>query len=214
MKSASSIKIGIGSLIAFVLFTISLCFIDVQPVGPQSTLVGYATVNLAVHQFIGIHHIWYTVTDWLGLVAILTAGIFALTGLYQLIRRKSLFLVDRQILILGAMYLIIIGSYLFFEKVIINYRPVILSSSLEASYPSSHTMIVTSVLGTTIILLHQYFSAGFVRSFLTLLCGTVICVTIAGRLIAGVHWCTDILGGILLSLSIISIYKGLCNHGV
>ncbi len=214
MKSSAAIKTGIGSFIAFVLFTISLCFIDVQPAGPQSSLVGYATLNLAVHQFFGIHHIWYTITDWLGLVAVLTAGIFALTGLCQLIHRKSLFLVVRQILILGAMYLIIIGSYLFFEKVIINYRPVILSSSLEASYPSSHTMIVTSILGTAIILLHQYLSTGFVRCILTLLCALVICVTIVGRLICGVHWCTDIFGGVLLSLSIISIYKGLCNHGV
>ena len=113
----------------------------------------------------------------MGVAAIAIAFGFAVLGLIQLIKRKSIRNVDSRILLLGAFYFTVNAFYVFFEFEIVNYRSVILSQSLEASYPSSHTMIVICIM-----------------------------VTVIGRLISGVHWFTDIVAGILLSSALVALY--------
>jgi hypothetical protein len=61
---------------------------------------------------------------------------FAVLGLCQLVKRKSIRKVDFRILLLGAFYMIVIALYLFSEFVVIHYRPVMLSQSLETAYPT------------------------------------------------------------------------------
>lgn len=148
--------------------------------------------------------LWYDITDWLGIAAILTALFFALAGLVQLIKRRSLLKVDREILALGGLYIIVIGLYVLFEKVIINYRPIIMPGSThpEASFPSSHTMLVCIIMGSAAMLLGKYKLCTALR----IMCLSVIAVTVIGRLIAGVHWFTDILGGILISITLLSVF--------
>ena len=90
----------------------------------------------------------YTITDWLGLVPIFICLIFAGIGLAQLIQRKSLFRVDYDIIVLGIYYIIVIFGYLIFEMIPINYRPVLIDGFMEASYPSSTTLLVLSVMPT------------------------------------------------------------------
>jgi len=151
--------------------------------------------------------IWYTITDWLGVVVILFAFGFAVAGLYQLIKRKSLHKVDRQVLLLGAFYILVIAFYLFFETIIINYRPVILGVSLEASYPSSHTMIVVCIMVTTAIAFRSLFQRNKkLCSAMDAAAMVITAVTVIGRLISGVHWFTDIIGGLLLSAALIALY--------
>ena len=133
---------------AFLLFTLLLTCVDVQSIGPQGTAVGFATVNGEVFQLLGVHLLWYHLTDWLGVAAIAIAFGFAVVGLCQWVKRKSLRKVDGHILVLGGFYLLVIGCYLFFEKVVINCRPILMDGNLEESYPSSHTMIVVSIMAT------------------------------------------------------------------
>ena len=61
---------ALGLLAAFALWTLAITKMDVQPIGPQGTSVGFATLNRFVHQLTGVHMQLYTVTDWLGLVPV------------------------------------------------------------------------------------------------------------------------------------------------
>ena len=136
-------------LAAFALFTALVSRIDVQPVGPNGSSVGFASLNQFVHQLLGVHLPLYVLTDWLSLIPLGLAAGFAFLGLARWIRRKSLLLVDRSILILGGFYLAVIAVYLLFEVFPVNYRPVLIDGQLEASYPSSTTVLVLCVMVTS-----------------------------------------------------------------
>ena len=192
---------------AFLLFTLLLTCVDVQSIGPQGSAVGFATVNGEVFQLLGVHLLWYHLTDWLGVAAIAIAFGFAVVGLYQWVKRKSLRKVDRYILALGGFYLLVIACYLFFEKVVINCRPILMDGNLEASYPSSHTMIVVSIMATASMVFRALClqKKGWCLA-VDIFAVVVIVVTVMGRLIAGVHWLTDIVGGLLLSAALVATY--------
>ena len=196
---------------AFVLFTLLLTCVDVQSIGPQGSAVGFATVNGWAFQLLGVHLLWYHLTDWLGVAAIAIAFGFAVVGLYQWVKRKSLRKVDRHILVLGGFYLLVIACYLFFEKVVINCRPILMDGNLEASYPSSHTMIVVSIMATASMAFRALCpqKKGWCLA-VDIFAAVVIAVTVMGRLIAGVHWLTDIVGGLLLSAALVATYWVVC----
>ena len=195
----------------FVFFTLLVRVIDVQVVGPQDAWIGFAGLNVAVHEFFGMNLLWYKLTQILGIAAIALAGLFAVTGAVELIKRKSLLKVDRALLMLGVIYIIVIVLYVLFEKFAVNYRPVILdpAEGLEPSYPSTHTMLILTIFGTAIR------ACGFYSKNTKLLVGArvfaliIMALTIVGRLICGVHWLTDIIGGVLISLSLICLYRAL-----
>ena len=201
-------------LLAVLLVILVRC-VDTAPVGPESTVIGLSHLNQAVHDMTGVHMLWYDITDWLGIAAILVAALFALTGFIQMIRRKGLLKVDREILVLGGLYVVVIALYIFFEIAIVNYRPVIMPGSEhpEASFPSSHTMLVCVVLGSAMALLHKYIKGNALCVVLEIVCGLVIAVTVIGRLISGVHWFTDIIGGLLISACLLALFSALAGTG-
>ncbi len=197
--------------ILFVSFTQIVNLFDVQAIGPQGSSVGLAGLNGAVHNFFGMHLFWYKLTQIFGILAILVAAFFAVVGFIQLIKRKSLLKVDKNILMLGVIYILVILLYVLFERFSINYRPVILDEGLEPSYPSTHTMLILTILGTA-----AYISGAYIKNTKLLIAARVACfvimaLTIIGRMICGVHWFTDILGGILISVFLISLYKDLVS---
>ena len=210
------ICIALGLLSSFVLWTIAINLIDVQPIGPQEATVGFATLNSIVHRLTGVHMQLYTITDWLGLVPVVFVFGFAFLGLAQWIKRKSILKVDRSILILGAFYIVTLAAYIFFESYVINYRPVLIEGSLEASYPSSTTLLVLCVMPTARMQLHGRIQNSALRKAVTVAITSYIVFMVAGRLLSGVHWLTDIIGGILLSAGLVMIYDSLIGgkiHG-
>ena len=210
------ICIALGLLSSFVLWTIAINLIDVQPIGPQEATVGFATLNSIVHRLTGVHIQLYTITDWLGLVPVVFVFGFAFLGLAQWIKRKSILKVDRSILILGAFYIVTLAAYIFFESYVINYRPVLIEGSLEASYPSSTTLLVLCVMPTARMQLHGRIQNSALRKAVTVAITSYIVFMVAGRLLSGVHWLTDIIGGILLSAGLVMIYDSLIGgkiHG-
>lgn len=202
-------------LFVFILFTMGVSTIDVQAIGPNNSEIGFATWNNKVTEIIGIHPVWYTITEWLGYASIMVAGCFALLGLWQMIQRKSLLRIDRDILLLGCFYCLVMVAYVLFEIVIINYRPVIINveEGLEASFPSSHTMLVMCIMGTAIMQFHFRIKAKAMRVLAEILSIITIVVTVVGRLISGVHWFTDIVGGILLGAALIMLYYAAITAG-
>ena len=151
--------------------------------------------------------IWYEITDYLGIAAICIAFAFAVTGAIQLFKRKSFLKVDYRILLLGAVYIVVIALYLLFEYVTVNYRPILMNGKLEPSYPSSHTMIVVSISTTGIIALKEMRPKGdMFAKVLKIFMVTLSVITVAGRFISGVHWFTDIAGGLILSATIFLFY--------
>ena len=202
-----------GCGVLTVLLIILLRFVDVREIGPEGTSIGLSHLNQFFFDLTGLNIAWYDITDWLGLTSIATAFVFAVAGLVQLIKRKSLLKVDKEILFLGALYIVVIGLYFLFEKVIVNYRPVIMpgGSRPEASFPSSHTMIVCIIMGSAVMMIKKYIKKKSLQRVLAVFCYAIIAVTVIGRLIAGVHWFTDILGGILISISLLSLFSAIIN---
>ena len=129
-------------------------------------------------------------------------------GLTQLVKRRSLFKVDSDIVILGIYYIIVIFSYLIFEMIPINYRPILIEGRMEASYPSSTTLLVLCVMPTLIEQVNRRMKKEILKKtiMMSAICFSVVMVV--GRLICGVHWFTDIVGAVMLSGGLFSIYKG------
>ena len=193
-------------LTAFVLWTAALCFVDVRAIGPQGSAVGFAGINGFVHGLTGVHWGLYNITDWLGLVPIFVCIGFGILGLVQWIKRKSICKVDHDILILGGFYIITIAAYLLFESVVINYRPVLIGGILEASYPSSTTMLVMCVMPTAMMQLKSRIKKKVLRNIVAVTIIAFIAFMVIGRFLSGVHWFTDIVGGALLSAGLVGMY--------
>ena len=193
-------------LVVFALWTVALCHIDVQPIGPRESSVGFATLNGFVHRLTGVNMTLYTITDWLGLVPVAIGFGFAILGLAQWIKRKNILKVDSDILILGVYYILMLGVYLLFETVVINRRPVLINGYLETSYPSSTTLLVLCVMPTAALQFRNRTKGIWQKIILAAIAAFVVFV-IGGRLLSGVHWFSDIVGGILLAGALVTSYE-------
>ena len=210
-KNKKALVCGASLLIAFVLWTVLVCLVDVQAIGPEGSSVGFGTLNGYVHDLTGVNMSLYVITDWLGLVPIGIAFGFAVLGLVQLIKRKSLLKVDQSILTLGVFYIVVMAVYILFEIVVINYRPTLIDGYLEASYPSSTTILVMCVMPTAMMQLRTRIKNDLFRRCVMLTITVFIIFMVIGRLVSGVHWITDIIGGALLSTAIVLMYYSIGN---
>ena len=209
MKNKNNLFVsGISGLLVMILIVL-VRFVDVRPIGPEGTSIGLSRLNGFFFRLSGVNILWYHITDWLGVAAILVAFLFAMAGFVQLIKRRSILKVDREILAIGGLYIVVIGLYVLFEIVIVNYRPIIMPDGIhpEASFPSSHTMLVCVIMGSAIMLIGKYLKEKPLCRVLRGICAAIIGMTVIGRLIAGVHWFTDIVGGVLISIFLLSLFS-------
>ena len=190
-------------LTAFALWTAAVQRIDCASIGPKSTTVGFATVNRFVHAFTGVHMSLYVLSDWLSLVPLGIILFFGLLGLCQWVQRKKLKYVDRSILALGVFYLVVMGAYVFFEVYVVNYRPILIDGVLEPSYPSSTTMLVMTVMPTAIMQLRERVKNLRIRQWASVVMAVFTIAMVLARLVSGVHWFSDIIGGALLSAGLV-----------
>ena len=197
--------------IAFISWTLVVSTIDVKNIGPLNSTIGISTLNKYIHDIIGVHLDLYIITDWLSIIPLCCVMIFALIGLTQIIKRKSISNVDIDILFLGGYYALVFGVFIFFEHFVINYRPVLIEGVLEASYPSSTTLLIICAMSSAVMQIKRRIKSHKIKKCL---CCTVMIFslfTIAARAISGVHWFSDIVGGMLLGTALVELYKILDN---
>ena len=206
-KGKRLLCIGCMCNIAFVFWTLLIQKVDVRPLGVKGTDIGFATINCWFHKLTGVHIRIYTITDWLGLVPIIICVIFCVIGFVQLLKRRSLFKVDCDIILLGVYYIVVIFGYLIFEMIPINYRPILIEGFLEASYPSSTTLLVLCVMPTLMEQVNRRTENETVKRLVNVFVIYFSVFMVLGRLISGVHWFTDIVGSIILSTGLFCIYK-------
>ena len=198
---------GVSFMLVFGIWTWLIQKVDVRPVGQKGTDVGFAAFNCWFHRFTGVHMGLYTITDWLGLVPVFVCVVFGGIGLWQLIKRKNLFKVDTDLIYLGIYYVIVIFGYLFFEMCPINYRPILIEEILEASYPSSTTLLVLSVMPTLVLQTNRRIENRYLKRIIYAFTIVFSAFMVIGRLVSGVHWFTDIMGAAFSSTGLFYLYK-------
>lgn len=211
MKKEKNIRIifaGAALLALFIVWTVLVKCVDVQAIGPNGSAVGFAALNGFVHKLTGVNMALYNITDWLGIVPICFAAGFGVLGFVQLIKRKSLLSVDASILILGVFYIAVIALFLLFEICVINYRPILIEGIMEASYPSSTTLLVMCVMPTSAIQLKNRIKSRRLQQATVWVIYAFTAFMVIARLISGVHWFSDIIGGLLLSAGLVTVYYG------
>lgn len=199
-------------ILAFIFWTVAVSFIDVGGIGPEGSVVGFASLNGYFHDLIGVNMSLYVITDWLGLVPVGVAASFAVLGLVEWIKRGRITKVDGSVLAMGGFYIAVMAVYFFFEKVVINYRPVLIEGYLEASYPSSTTMLAMCVMPTAIMELRARIKNKAVRVFVLWLMAAFTAFMVIGRIFSGVHWISDIIGGALISAGLVAAYYCITKH--
>ena len=198
-----------GLLAAFVLWTAVVSLVDVQAIGPRGSSVGLAALNGFFHNLTGVHLSLYLITDWLSLVPLGIVLGFGALGLVQWVKRKSIWKVDRSILVLGGFYLVVLTAFVFFEVYAVNYRPILIEGVLEVSYPSSTTMLVMTVMPTAALQLKSRIQNPALRRSVVIAIIAFTAFMVMGRLVSGVHWVSDIIGGGLLSAGLVMLYDSL-----
>ena len=194
-------------LLLSIVYTILVKIVDVANIGPMGSSVGFSTLNKFVHQFIGSNMLWYDITKYLGILAFLFVGIYAFLGVKDFISKKKLANLDKTFYILGLFYIIFVFVYILFEIAIINYRPILIEGELEASYPSSHTLLALCICGSSIIVSKYLIKNQNFRKYLNIASWFLMISIIVGRIISGVHWASDILGGLIIGSFLLCLLK-------
>jgi undecaprenyl-diphosphatase len=210
-KMEGRLFLGIGMLSVFALWTVLVKTVDVGEIGQGGAAVGFATLNGWFHRLTGVHTELYVLTDLFSIVPLCLVGGFALLGAGQWIRRRSLGAVDRSLILLGIFYLTVFCLFLFFEVAVINCRPILIDGELEASYPSSTTLLSLCVLSTAILQFKERIKGRRLRIAVCVALGALMLFLVIGRTVCGVHWLSDIVGGILLGAGLVLIYDGACR---
>lgn len=206
-KPRRDLVTGAALLASFALWTALVQLVDVRPVGQNGTCVGLAAFNVWFHSLTGVHMVLYVITDWLGLVPVAVCLGFGAMGATQLVGRRSLLAVDPDLLLLGVHYILIAAAYLVFEAFPINYRPIPIDGVMEASYPSSTTLLVLGVMPTLAYQAARRMKDGLAKVAVVAFVAAFSALVVVGRLVSGVHWATDIVGSVLLAVGLFAMYR-------
>ena len=211
MKTFKKLYFALGFVLAFILWTVLVCVVDVKGVGANQTNIGLASINTLINELIGSHLVLYFITDWLSVLPICIAFGFGVLGLCQWVKRKSLFKVDKSLFVLGGFYLVVFAVYFLFENITINYRPILIGGNLESSYPSSTTMLVACIMPTSLMQFKGRIKNRLIS--IAVSCAIILftVLMVIGRIISGVHWFSDIVGGIFISVGLVLFYDFTVN---
>lgn len=206
MKNKKNILICVLLVLISIIYTLLVKYVDTSTIGPNGSVVGFSSLNSFVFNLTGNNMTLYNITEIIGIIPILIALMYAIIGLIQVIDRKSL-KVDKELIALGILYIIVILIYVFFEKCIINYRPVLIDGILEASYPSSHTLLSICICGSALLINKYLFNNKKIYKYINIISIISMVLIVLGRLLSGVHWASDIIGSIIISITLLKILE-------
>lgn len=210
-RSIINLSIAGGLFLLFIVFTVIVKFVDVKIAGETLKEVGLATLNSSVFNALGKSSIWDLISVLSGYVILLVPVIFATIALIQLIKRKNIKLIDKEYLILAGLYVVMAGFYVLFEVMVINYRPILVLGEVEASYPSSHTLLACVILGSALVLVLREIKKKPLKISLISAIGVLFVIGVIGRLLSGMHWLTDIIAGLILGSALVMLYYACVN---
>ncbi len=199
---------GISALI-FVIFTLIVSFVDVQPTGLADSKIGLGSINLHLRDIFGQSKTWDLVTIVLGAISFAVIFALILVAVWQGYKRKSIKKIDKNLILLGLIYCLLLFLYIFFELVVINKRPILSDGELKASYPSSHTLLICTSLFTALVELPYLVKKKWIVWTCNGIGISMVVVGIVGRMLCGAHWFTDIIAGIILSFTLVFLYIAL-----
>ena len=193
-------------LTVFLLFTLLVAMVDYKPIGPRGSEVGLAAVNGFLHSHFGYNDLFYVLSKLLGYICFLIPVINAGVAVRDICRKKSLFKIGPDVLSAFVVYVLMAFFYVLFNTVVLNSRPVLMDGQLEASYPSSHTLLGVTLCLTAALQLNfrdRNLERKVRNQRILIALGVLVVVT---RFFSGVHWFTDIVGGVLLGLTMTALY--------
>ncbi len=223
-RSAARQRTRRGYLISCVLFVLFVVFTvlisavgvgktPVKVVGADGVIqpgeeisVGFSGLNTAASDALGYSGTWYKLSKYLGYVCILAAGALCLWAVWQAISRHGIAQMDRDLSCFCLLMIAMLIFYALFEVLKLNYRPVMLEGKLDASYPSTHTLVALCGAGGAAIFVSRLKIRRELRLAGIGILGLAAFLTVLCRLLSGVHWVTDILGGVLLSAALVQLY--------
>lgn len=199
------ISTSVVSVIALV-YTILITFVDRNAIGANDSVVGFSKINKYFLDLLKFNNAFYNITKYTGVIIILIAVIYMIIALIELIKRKKFKEVDSELIFAGVFYIALIIIYFVFELLKINYRPILMDGVLEPSYPSSHTMLAVFICVTALLINKKIIKNTPLKITIDTITIIIGLVTVIGRIISGVHWITDIIGGILISTALVLGY--------
>lgn len=199
-------------LVIVIAYTILVAKVDVKPVGPVNPAtgvtseVGFSTINSAIAKKLEYNSTFYKISKYAGYLAFAFIAFYGVIGLAQLIKKKNLKDINKVLYALAVFYVCVAIVYALFEVLTINYRPVVMENELEASYPSSHTMLAICVCGSSLIVSHYLVKKEGFKILLNIAAVIMMILIVVTRTLSGVHWFTDIVGAIIISVFMLQTF--------
>lgn len=205
-KHIINFSITAALFVVFAVFTIIAKFVDTGLVLTTNTKIGLSSINKPIFDSIKISDAWGTVSTVLFLVAALVALALIVIGVREFIKTKQLSKVNHKILFLIGLYMLTVFFYFLFEILIVNYRPLLDEGLAKASYPSSHTLLVCVVCLSACFVVPDYIKNKPLKITIISLLILISLLTPVTRMLAGMHWFSDIIGSLLLSAALVMCY--------
>lgn len=207
--SRASAIAGVVCLVLFALLAALLLTVDRAPIAGDGSLVGLASLNASAHSLLRESHLAETLSNVLLVVPLASMLALAVMGIRQIVVRRSLAGVSRDLWFLLGLYVVMLVLYVLFNHVSINNRPLLQDGVCEPSFPSSHTLLAVTTLGAAMVQAGQRMRKGGARTTVVAVCAVAMAALVIARALSGVHWATDILGGILLGAALVAFYRAI-----
>lgn len=189
-------------------YTLLVAFVDVKAIGPEGSSVGLASINAAFRDLVGQSAAFKIVSDVGFYFCVALCLFFIGLFLYQLLKRKSLLKVDRNLIALMYLYAMFIVLYLVFNSlIVVNYRPILKDGALDPSYPSTHVFLGIVAGISAIDGIFVYIKNENSRLALMIVCWVALLLSCLGRTMSGMHWLTDLLGGLIFASVCLAWYR-------